>query len=117
MLFQLFFLFQGVGSLFLLGGLVYFFIGKDAALKRKLLLPFLVVGSVLAVGMAYYSQGLIAALLVTAIAVYVSQAFLRNMVICDQCGRIVNDYHGKVPDVCPSCHATVVKASVASVSL
>ena len=113
MLFQLFLLVQGVGSLFLLGGLVYFFIGKDAALKRKLLLPFLVVGSVLAVGTAYFSQGLIAALVVTAFAVFVSQRFLRNLVICDRCGRIVNDYYGKVPEACPSCNATVVKASVA----
>ena len=113
MSFQLFLLFHGIGLLFLIGCLILFFTGKDAALKRKLLLPFFVVGGVLAVGTAYFSQGLIAALVVTAFAVFVSQRFLRYLVICDRCGRIVNDYYGKVPESCPSCHAAVVKASIA----
>jgi hypothetical protein len=111
MSFQIFLLFQGIGWLFLIGCLVLFFIGKDASLKRKLLLPFCVVGGVLAVSMAYFSQGLIAALLATAIAVYISQWFLRHLQICLPCGRILNDYRGNVPEVCPSCNAPVAKAS------
>ena len=117
MLFQLFLLLQSVGTLFLVGSLGYFFIGKDATMKRKLLFPFFVVGGVLTVGMAYYSQGLIAALVATALAVFVSQRFMRHLKICDPCGRIVNDYYGKVPEACPSCHTTVPKETLASVSL
>lgn len=113
MLLLLFFLCQGIGLLFLIGCLVLFFVGKDAALKRKLLLPFCVVSGVLAVGMTYFSQGLIATLMVTAFAVFVSQSFLRHLQFCHHCGRILNDYHGKVPKVCPSCNATVVKANAA----
>ena len=115
MLFQLFLLFQSIGMFFLIGSLVFFFIGKDAAMKRKLLPPFFVVGGVQAVGMAYFSQGLIAALIVTALAVFVSQKFMRHLKICDPCGRIVNDYYGNVPKECPSCHASVPNGSVASV--
>jgi hypothetical protein len=104
---QLFLLCQGIGLLFLMGCLVLFFIGKDATLKRKLLLPFFVVSGVLAVGMAYFSQGLVAALVATAIAGFVSQSFLRRLQFCNRCGRVLNDYHGNVPEVCPSCNATV----------
>ncbi len=117
MLLQLFLIFKGIGILFSIGCLVLFFIGKDATLKRKLLLPFFAVNGVQMVGIAYFSQGVIAALLVTAFAVFVSQLFLRNLKICDPCGRIVNDYHGNVPESCPSCHASVPNASVVSVSL
>ena len=117
MVFQLFLLFKSVATLFLLGGLTYFFLGKDAAMKRKLMLPFFVVGGVLTVGITYYSQGLIAALVATAMVVFVSQLFLRTLVICDPCGRIVNDRQGRVPDNCPSCHTSLPKTMVSSVGV
>ncbi len=117
MLLQLFLVLKGSGTLFSIGCLVYLFVGKDAVLKRRLLLPFFAVSGGLMVGAAYFGQGLIAALIVTAFAVFVSQIFLRNLKICDPCGRIVNDYHGNVPESCPSCHANVSSASVASASL
>ena len=117
MLLQIFSLFKGVGILFSIGCLVYLFVGKDAVLKQRLLLPFFVVSSAQVVGTAYFTQGLIMALVMAAIAVVISQLFMRTIKICLPCGRIVNDYHGKVPEVCPSCHANVPHVSVASVSL
>ena len=117
MVFQLFLLFKSVGTLFLIGSLAYFFLGKDAAVKRKLMLPFFVAGGVLTVGVTYYSQGLIAALAASALVVFVSQLFLRTLVICDPCGRIVNDRHGRVPESCPSCHTSLPKTMVSSVSI
>ena len=116
MILQLILLFKSVGLVFSIGCLAYLFIGKDASLKRKMLLPFFAVNGALMVGIAYFSQGLIAALLIAAFAVFVSQMFLRNLKICDPCGRIVNDYHGTVPESCPSCHASISKATVASIS-
>ncbi len=117
MLFQLFLFFKGLGVLCSIGCMAYLFIGKDASLKRKLLLPLFAVNGALMVGIAYFSQGLTAALLVTAFAVFVSQLFVRNLKICDPCGRIVNDYRGNVPESCPSCHANVPNASVVSVGV
>ena len=117
MVFQLFLLFKSVGTLFLIGSLGYFFLGKDAAMKRKLMLPFFVVGGVLTVGVTYYSQGLIAALVASALVVFVSQLFLRTLVICDPCGRIVNDRQGRVPEACPSCHTSISKSMVSSVGV
>ena len=117
MLLQLFLLFKGIATLFSVGCLVYLFVGKDAGLKRKLLFPFFAVSGGVMVGIAYFSQGLIAALILAVFAVFVSQLFLRNLKICDSCGRIVNDYHGNVPESCPSCYANVPSANVASASL
>ena len=117
MLLQLFSFFKGIGMLFSIGCLVYLFLGKDAALKQRLLLPFFVVSSAQVVGTAYFTQGLIVAMAMAAIAVFVSQLFMRTLKICQPCGRIVNDYRGNVPDVCPSCQASVVRDGAASVSV
>ena len=117
MFFKIFLLIQSVGTLFLIGSLTYFFIGKNAVMKHKLLLPFFIVGGVLTVGTAYYAHGLIAALVANALAVFVSQLFLRNLRICDPCGRILNDYHGRIPEQCPSCHTSVTKGSAAPASI
>lgn len=117
MLLQIFSLFKSVGILFSIGCLVYLFVGKDAVLKQWLLLPFFVVSSVQVVGTAYFTQGLIVSLVIAAIAVFVSQLFMRTLKICQPCGRIVNDYQGNVPEACPSCNASVVRNGAASVSL
>ena len=107
MLLQLFSFLKGIGMLFSIGCLMYLFLGKDAALKQRLFLPFFVVSSAQVVGTAYFTQGLIVALVMAAIAVFVSQLFMRRLKICQPCGRIVNDYRGNVPEACPSCRASV----------
>ena len=117
MLLQLFSFFKGIGLLFSIGCLVYLFLGKDAGLKQRLLLPFFAVSSLQVVGTAYFTQGIIVALVMAAIAFFVSQLFMRTLKICQPCGRIVNDYRGNVPDTCPSCQASVVSDGTASVSL
>jgi len=117
MLLQLFSLFKGVGMLFSIGCLVYLFVGKDAVLKQRLLLPFFIVSSAQVVGTAYFTQGLIVALVMAAIAAFISQLFMRTLKICQPCGRIVNDYRGNVPDACPSCQASVNREGAASVSV
>ncbi len=117
MLLQLFSMFKGIGILFSIGCLVYLFLGKNAALKQRLLLPFFVVSGIQVVGTAYFTQGLIVALVMAAIAFFVSQLFMRTLKICQPCGRIVNDYRGNVPEVCPSCQASVIRDGTASVSL
>ena len=114
MLLELFSFFKSMGMLFSIGCLVYFFFGKDAALKQRLFLPFFVVGGAQVVGTAYFTQGIIVALVMAVIAFFVSQLFMRTLKICQPCGRIVNDYRGNVPEVCPSCQATVVRDGAAS---
>lgn len=112
MLFQLFLLVQSVGGLFLLGSIAYLFLGKDAAMKRKLMLPFAVVSGVVAVGTFYYANGLIAGLVVAALSVYFGQSFMRALIFCDPCGQIVNGRYGNNPKECPSCHTNLPNAHV-----